>query len=114
MNRFWAILLLALILFGGWSFYNSPTAMASLDPSNSPVLFTYEGRDISLAYVLFFVVIFIAWLALGVLIFSFDPYVGYTYFRVSIELFVIHVLRQKDFKLPKRTGEGSGDGFRVG
>ncbi|KKT28876.1 MAG: hypothetical protein UW16_C0041G0002 [Microgenomates group bacterium GW2011_GWC1_44_10] len=116
MNRLVAILLLMAVLFGAWSVSSSPTAMASFDPANSPVLFTTdEGTPITLAWALFVLVAFVAWFALGVLLSSISPDLGYLYFRFTIELFVIFVLRQKDFKMSeKRGGNGSGNTSRVG
>lgn len=117
INRLVAILILITVLFGAWSTYNSPSAMAAFDPSNSIVLFTLEdGTPITAAWLLFVVIAFIAWFALGVLLSSISPDLGYVYFRITIELFVVIVLRQKDFKMPvpKKKSEGSGKMGNVG
>ena len=113
MNRLVAILILMAVLFGAWSVSSSPTAMASFDPANSPVLFTTEeGTPITLAWALFVLVAFVAWFALGVLLSSISPDLGYIYFRFMIELFVIFVLRQKNSKMSEKKGNGSNYGPR--
>lgn len=111
MNRFVSIILLVLLLIGAWSIYHSPAAMANFDSTKSPVIYTTEaGNSITLAWAFFAIAVAVVWFALGVLLSSLDPYLGYVYFRFTIELFMILVLRQKDFKMPDRSREGGGSG----
>lgn len=111
MNRFVSIILLVLLLFGAWSIYHSPTAMANFDSTKSPVIYTTDaGTSITLAWAFFAIAVAVVWFALGALLSSLDPYLGYMYFRFTIELFMILVLRQKDFKMPDRSRDGGGSG----
>src|SRR5258706_8408987 len=101
MNRWVAFILLLAIVFGGW-FLLANTGIATLfDVSNSPILFTYEGTVITLAWLFWAVFLFIVWVAVFVSLSTLDPFLGYLFLRFSVELIVIYGLRQKKFKMPE-------------
>jgi hypothetical protein len=89
-------------------------ATALLNPVNSPVLFEYEGAPITLVWLFWTVLIIVGWLALVVLGFTIDPYLGELIFRIGIWLIIVWFDKDADIDTSSDSGSGSGRSGRGG
>lgn len=111
MNRWLALFLLLLIAFSGWALLSGTNIEAQFDVQNSPVIFTWDGVSVTIAYAFWAGLVIAGWLTATVIGFSIDPYLGYWIFRLGLNLILMFLSRSSS---SSRRGGGSDSGTRVG